>query len=170
MRIFLVAMALIAQAGEWLAMPMPDGFATGYRQTAQMGSIEERIPKGETVESWTRMITLITLNGDLEPELYAGEFDKRLVGGCPGAKAWPRTKSHMGARPAIDGRLDCPRNPTTGLPETLFYRIAGAPGHIHMVQVAFRSVPDAGGIAWARAQIDGTVLCVPGSNEPACKR
>lgn len=169
MWIFAAAMALVLQAGEWLAMPMPDGFVS-HAQTAQMGTIDERIPKGETLERWTRMITLISLNGDIDPQVYAREFDKGLVRNCPGAKAWPRTASSMGTHPAIDGRLDCPRNPETGLPETLFYRIVGLPGHIHMVQVAFRSVPDAAGVAWAEARIDGAMLCAPGSADPACKR
>ncbi|MCW3847876.1 hypothetical protein OF829_11550 [Sphingomonas sp. LB-2] len=164
------ATALIAQAGEWLAMPMPEGFVTAHQQTAQVGSIEERIPQGETVEQWTRMITLITLNTDSPPEAYAAEFDQRLQGGCPGARSAPHTVSRIGTRAAFDGQLDCPRNPATGKPETLFYRVTSAGGRLHMVQVAFRSVPDAQGVAWARERIGSAVLCTPRSTEPACKR
>ena len=170
MLIFALTMALLAQAGEWLAMPMPDGFVTGHKQRAQMGSIEERVPAGETVNNWTRMITLITLNGDLNPEIYAREFDKQMVRGCRGGKAAPRTASRMGEHPAIDGRFDCPLNPATGKPETMFYRLASIPGHVQMVQIAFRSVPDAAGVRWAGERLDTATLCAPDSADPVCKR
>lgn len=170
MWIFAAAMALMLAPAEWLAMPMPEGFVTVHQQSAQIGSIEERVPKGETVERWTRMITLITLNGDVDPGVYADGFDKGLARGCPGAKSWPRTASRIGAHAAIDGRLDCPRNPDTGKPETLFYRLTGMPGHLHMVQIAFRSLPDAQSVAWAQARIGSATLCAPGSDDPACVR
>jgi len=168
MLIFLAAMAALLSPGERLAMPMPAGFITAHQQTAGVGSIEERIATGETVEQWTRMITLITLFSEIAIEEYAPGFEAQIRQGCPGATAAPRIAASMGAHPAIDGRLDCPRNPATGLPETFLYRVVNDGTQLHMIQVAFRRVPSAADIAWAQERIDSAVLCSPPSARLAC--
>lgn len=170
MWIFAAAMGLMLQSAPWLAMPMPEGFVTAHQQTAQMGSIEERILKGETVERWTRMVTLLTINLDMPAESYAAQFDQRLMQGCPGARPVKRAAAKIGSETGVDGWLACPRNPATGLPETLRYRVVRADGRLYMAQVAFRSVPDADGVRWADAQINAAMLCVTGSTDALCQR
>ncbi len=61
MWIFAAAMALMLQAGEWVGLPPVEGFVVGYQQTAGPQSIEERVPRGETVQDWSRMITTLKL-------------------------------------------------------------------------------------------------------------
>jgi hypothetical protein len=163
------AMALIGQTGEWLAMPMPDGFTAAHEQDAPQGRIEERIARGETVERWTRMITIITVKRDMPADNYAAAFEEVVVMACPGARTAKRQATAIGARAAIDGRIDCPLNPKTGLPETFLYRLANAGGQVHMVQVAFRRVPSAADIAWAEQRIAGVVLCAQGSSNALCR-
>ena len=169
MWIFAAAMALIVQADEWLAMPMPDGFVTVHKQSAQRGSIEERVPKGETVDQWTRMITLITLNTGMSSNAYAAAFNERLKQGCPGARS-TELAYRVAGRPALVTRLDCPLNPNTGKPEILFYRVIGANGHLYMEQVAFRYMPGNGEVTWAKERIDSALLCTSRATDPVCKR
>lgn len=170
MWIFAAAMALMVQAGDWLAMPMPDGFVTAHKQQAQVGSIEERIPKGETLERWTRMITLITLNSPMDIETYAAAFDDRLKAGCPGVRSVAMGYTSLDGHRALASRLDCPRNPATGKPEILFYSIASVNGRLHMAQVAFRHVPDDGETEWARELFKGVAICGAASANPLCRR
>jgi hypothetical protein len=169
MRTFATAMVLAFVApNERLAMPLPEGFVVGHKQTAQSGSIEERIPRGETVEKWSRMITILKINTNLDAAAYATNFEGTVAGACPGTRT-AHTAASLAGHQAIDGRMDCPRNPSTGLPETFFFRALSSGGVIHMVQVAFRHVPDAKETGWAHAQIQGAILCTAGSRLAACK-
>lgn len=169
MLIFAAAMALLAPDA-WLAMPMPEGFVTAHQQTAQSGAIEERIARGETVDKWTRMITLMRINADVPVATYLSNFMGTVTRACPGAKAGPQMTVRLGSHSFTEGRLDCPRNPSTGKPETFFYRATNADGAIQMVQVAFRRVPSAIDETWARAQLAGAVLCTTASADPLCQR
>lgn len=166
MLIFAAAMALLAQGDEGLSLPMADGFVTVHHQVAQNGAIEERVPRGETVERWTRMVTLLTLNDSATPEAYLATFTTRIANACPGTKAGPQFKSSLAGRRMIEGRLDCPRNPETARPETFVYRVYQGNGRLYMLQVAFRSVPTDAQIAWARKQLADAVIC--GGAGPAC--
>lgn len=169
MRTFATAMVLaFGVADERLVMPMPDGFIVAHQQTAQTGTIEERVPQGETVRKWSRMITILKLNSAQSPSSYASSFQATVAGACPGTKArYAPTK--FAGRDAVDGRMDCPLNPDTGQPETFFYRALTSGTAIHMVQVAFRHVPDAKETGWARAQIQSATFCTAGSRAAACK-
>jgi hypothetical protein len=170
MWIFAAAMALIVQQGEWLAMPMPEGFFTAHKQQAQVGTIEERIAKGETVEDWTRMVTLIALESPLSIQRYAATFDDRLRSGCPGAVSTAMAYTDLAGHMALASRLDCPLNPQTGKPETLFYSVISVNGRLHMLQVAFRHVPSDDEVEWARKLFDGAVVCDSASANALCQR
>ncbi len=167
MLIFAAAMALLAPA-DHPGMPMADGFVVGYRQTAQMGAIEERVPRGETVQDWSRMVTLLTMNVDMTPEAYLDAFARQIATACPGATVGPRTASITGAYKSLDGRTDCALNPGTGKPETFFYRIFAAGGRLYMAQVAFRRVANASDAAWARSQLSGLRLCAVSATDAVC--
>jgi hypothetical protein len=166
---FATAMVLaLPAAEERLAVAMTKGFVIGHKQTAQSGSIEERVPRGETVQKWSRMITILKINTSASTASYAANFETVVTRACPG------TTVARGTGPAgqggVDGRMDCPRNPSTGRPETFFFRVFGGNGNaIHMIQVAFRHMPNAKEADWARAQIAGAVLCTARSSQPACK-
>jgi hypothetical protein len=69
----------------------------------------------------------------------------------------------------IAGRLDCPRNPGTGKPETFVYRLYQGNGRLHFLQIAFRHVPTPAEIAWANAQLAAATFCEAGSAVPTCR-
>lgn len=153
---------------ERLAVPIAEGFVVGHKQTAQSGSIEERIPRGETVQKWSRMITILKINTSASPASYAANFEGVVTRACPGTTAARETGPT--GHGAVDGRMDCPRNPSTGQPETFFFRVFGGNGNaIHMIQVAFRHMPNDKEADWARAQIAGAILCTARSSQRACK-
>jgi len=170
MRTFATAMVLaFGTADERLVVPMPDGFIVAHQQTAQTGTIEERVPQGETVRKWSRMITILKLNSAQSPSSYAISFQATVIGACPGTKA-SYVPTKFAGRDAVDGRMDCPLNPDTGQPETFFYHALTSGSAIHMVQVAFRHVPSAKEEEWARAQLKAATFCAAGSREAVCVR
>jgi len=172
MFIFALATPLLTQPAsprpDHFAMAMPAGFVVGNKQSAQNGAIEERVPKGETVDAWSRMITIITLNAPINARSYAANFVATVANACPGTHAGSPVAVTVGGHEALDDRMDCPRNPQTGKPETFFFRVLSAGGRLQMVQVAFRHVPSPAEEEWAKAQIAGAVLCGADSTDALC--
>lgn len=167
MRIIVAIAALFGvQAAERLVWPTAQGFVVGYTQQTPNGQvIEEQVPAGETVQAWTRMITRITLPAPIDPGTFAQRMGDMWRRSCPGATVGTPATGPKG----VDIRVDCPRNPDTGKPETMVQRTIAGDGRLYVLQVAFRSAPSAAEIGWARAQLDRASLCRAGSTERACR-
>jgi len=161
----LIAMMTV-QAEDRLVWPMPEGFKVGHQQTSANGSeIEERVPSGETVEDWTRMATRLVFPGTVAGSAFNTAMAQRWQTACPGAVATPSETGPRGA----DIRIDCPRNPGTGKPETMFQRVLPVPGKAYILQVAFRSMPTPEQARWAKAELDRATLCSASSTESPCR-
>lgn len=170
MWIFAAGMALIVQQDEWPGLPPLDGFVVGYQQTVGVQSIEERVPVGETVHDWSRMITTLRFGGRGDAKELIEALTPIWTSGCPGAVMTPVRRGEKAGLVSFQSRLDCPRNPRTRKPETFLLRAFGSRGTTHMVQVAFRHVPSEAEAAWAQSVLDGVVLCSAASAHPQCRR
>jgi hypothetical protein len=164
LRALACAALLFAPASDRMVWPVADGFVVVHSQHTQRGDIEERVPSGETVDNWTRMITLVTLPDPIDPMRYAQAMAKMWGDACPDAQAGAPVRSERG----VDIRIDCPINPRTGKPETMFQRTVAGDGKLYVLQIAFRSPPDAAQASWAMAQLDAATLCDDESDAPAC--
>jgi hypothetical protein len=159
-----LALSIAAQgaAPEWIVQDPLPGFFVDFREEGSDGMIVEQVPDGESVERWTRMVTVQRFGGAaqrLSPQALLGNMVDGLATSCRGARTSPIEAVMVTGRPAARFRADCPNNPVTGLPETFVaLAIAGA-ADLHVVQVAFRRVPSAADSAWAARQIDSVVLC-----------
>jgi hypothetical protein len=167
----LIATMIQGTAGEWVAQASVPGFATAFHDEGAGGMITEQVPNGETVERWTRMITVQRFTGAaqrLSPEDLLANMASGLVTSCPGARTSEVFRLTVSGRPAARFRADCPRNPSTRLPETFTaLAIAGA-GDLHVAQVAFRRVPSAADDAWAERQIASVALCTATNKAAVC--
>lgn len=99
---------------------------------------------------------------------WLGNFLGSLDAGCPGYRTMPPIRSIEGGRPALALRLDCPRNPATGLPETFFLRAIAGHSDLHVAQVAFRRSPSEADIAYAEAHLASVRYCQRSDASPAC--
>lgn len=169
MLIFAAAMGLLAPDDAWLVWPRAEGFVTGNQQSAANGSIEEQVPAGETVNDWSRMITTIGIPGDQPPEIFTDNLAAGWKQACPGGTATSQI-ALADFRVSIESRMDCPLNPQTGKPETMFMRSFQGDHMLYVLQVAFRHVPSAAESEWAQAQLNAAVLCTAKSPKPVCKR
>jgi hypothetical protein len=157
-------------SSEWLAQAPLPGLVVGYRAAQNGRSIVEWIPQGETVEVWTRMVTVQRFP-DIGPRLrfWADTFGTGLSQSCPGAvvgrPAYSRTDGHQ----QVEFRVDCPRNPETGQPETFLLRAIAGASDLHSAQVAFRHVPSAQETDWARRQLASVTLCSRENASPICR-
>src|SRR5262249_50333153 len=78
--------------GEHLASPALAGFVLGYQAANAAQSIREDVPRGETVERWSRMVTTQRFTGlaaRSTPDAYARTIAGQLPRACPGATVSP---------------------------------------------------------------------------------
>ncbi len=129
-------------------LPPAPGFVPGYSAKQGRQSIIEFVPKGETVKKFTRMITLQTLpapRGMTDAQFLAG-FTKTYLSRCPRAKAIvvPMAGKQAGVR------IDCPRHPATGQPETVFARTIAIAPEMAIVQYTSKAFVLPKEAGWAR--------------------
>jgi hypothetical protein len=159
-------------APEWVAQaPLPD-LVVAFEQRDRGSTIVERVPPDETVQQWSVMATnqrfagLIGRGATLDD--WLGNFLGGLENGCPGYRATAPRRFTEAGRPALELRLDCPRNPATGLPETFFLRAIAGRADLHVAQVAFRRSPSAADVAYAEAHLASVRYCQRNGASPAC--
>jgi len=148
---------LFALAMESLARPPVPGFVAGYEVAKNGNYIQEQVPAGENVEKWTRMVTTQRFAGVAESTSANGFLQLMIDGlasGCPGASIVYRRANGRSAQM----RVDCPKNPKTGLPETFFAKAMAGSADMHVAQVAFRSIPKATDVAWAEKYLESVSL------------
>ena len=148
---------LAVLAMEALVRPPVPGFVVGYEVARDGNLIIEQVPAGENVEKWTRMVTtqrFAGAAGRLSANGLLQNMIDGLSGGCPGATIVYRRASGKNAQM----RVDCPKNPKTGLPETFFAKAMAGASDMHVAQVAFRSVPKANDVAWAEKYLGSVSL------------
>lgn len=170
----LLAPAATAQpaAQERLVAPALPGFVVGYTAANAQQSIREEIPRGETVEAWSRMITTQRFVGTARaatPEAYARNTMSGIPRACPGARVSPVTSLRISGRAAAQFQVDCPRS-AGGRPETfILLAVAGPSGDMHVKQVAWRGGTTPQGLAWGRNFLGGVALCTAKDRTPACR-
>jgi hypothetical protein len=153
--------ALAAQTGSQLErgeLPASQGPQT----------IEEYIPEGESVERWTRMVTVQHFGPRVTQGQNPIDFMERMRGllanSCPGAefdylRLFSLRLFSVEGVPAASMRSDCPLNSVTRQPETTFFLALGRDTNLDIVQVAFRHLPEAGEVAWAENYLETVHLC-----------
>src|SRR5262245_39773026 len=95
MKRFLIAFALVLSpfaasaqlVDENLLVMPPQGYVQGFQNRSGNTAIMEFVPKGETVENWTEMVTVEIIFGQraLAPKKFRSNMDQLWSRGCPGA-------------------------------------------------------------------------------------
>ncbi len=148
---------VVAIAVEALLRPALPSFVVGYSVARDGNSIVEEVPKGETVDKWTRMVTTQRFAGvarRTDSNGFLQSMLDRLQQACPGAKVIYRRPGGKSSQM----RVDCPLNPSTGLPETFIAKAIPGAADMHVAQVAFRRVPTAEDVSWADRYLAGVQL------------
>lgn len=165
--------AAAAPPAEWVGQgPLP-GFVIAYHRAGQGSLIVERVPRGETIGRWTRLVTNQRFAGEIAAggtvDRWHAGFVENLSVACPGFRASVPARLRIEGRPALEFRGDCPRNPDTGRPETFFLRVIGGRADLHLAQIAFRSVPTPAEVTWARGHLATVTLCTRAVASPICR-
>lgn len=180
MRHILAACAVLALASaapataaeaERLVSPPLSNFVLGYSAANDTQSIREEVPRGETVERWSRMVTTQRFAGlaaRSTPAAYTRTIAEQTPRACPGAKVSPVANLTVSGHAAARLQVDCPRS-EGGLPESFLLLAVAGQSDMHVRQVAFRGAKTAADLTWAERYLAATVLCGPGDRQADCR-
>lgn len=161
-----------AAPAEWSGRPAAPGFVVGFEKANAEQSIVERVPAGESVEQWTRMLTSQRFVGrarDPGPRQLLVNMQGLMKNACPGGSTGEIVVMTVSGRPAARMRSDCPLNPQTGLPESYFIVAFAGTTDLFAEQVAFRRAPTAADLSFASKELQQVRWCTGASEEAACK-
>ena len=121
--------------------PITKGFTVGKQGENGPMIISEFVPQGETVASWTRMITVQVFRnikkGD--PDRFAEGLKSMWSSACPGADVMKIKDVVERGYPVAIWQFLCPNNPQTGKPENMYTKIIGGTDALYSIQYAYRS-------------------------------
>jgi len=164
--------------------PLPDGFQPAFENADAAGYINESLPKGETLENWTQLITLTAAKGlaVADPPTTALGFAEFLAGkykaACPDAYVAEQfeTPAIKGARESFMGYLSC--GAVNGGPqsESMVFMVMVGAQDIYTLQWAEHDAASETGVAYVAEKwgprldimITATRLCeiLPGEAAP----
>jgi hypothetical protein len=155
---------------ETMAAPDLPGFVVVNQRENRNQSIREEVPKGQTAQRWSKMVTtqwFRRLTERVTPEEFAGTMIASLPKSCPGASASPVQSLRVSGFKAARFKVVCP-NTATGLPESFFLLAVAGDKDMYVKQVAFRGEASSADFLWARKFLAGVVMCKPDSSHMAC--
>jgi hypothetical protein len=146
---------------ENLLTGLPSGFRVASRGRVESMSGSEYVPQGETVENWTRMITVQIFHNvhNVSPDTFADGMRTRWTGACMGASVEKLKGGLDHGYPYGLWRFLCPLNPQTGKPENTFMKFVQGKDAFYGVQYAFRSELTPDKTSTATAYLDQAMVC-----------
>ena len=135
-----VAAAAGPLAGENLLAPTAAGFVLSESATQRSVSMMEYVPRGETVDSWSRMITVLIYKGyrRVDGDVWLAETGKRWIASCEKGGAQKVKSGVENGFPFTLWAMSCPLNPRTGKPENTYFKAISGDESFYMAQYAVR--------------------------------
>jgi len=130
---------------ENLLAGVPEGFEVGYQASQNGMVIAEFVPKGETVEAWSRMITVQVFRGlpNADGDQLASNMQQGWETACAGSDVGRADAGTVNGYEWVAWHFSCPLNPETSLPETMWLRAISGADALYVVQYAYRALPSA---------------------------
>lgn len=127
---------------ENLLQTLPDGYRIGFQDRKAGAQITEMVPKTETVEDWTEMLTTQVFFGlKVAPRQFKASMDEALQAGCPGAESVEGVQDQENGYPILVWLQVCPLNTSTGKPEYTWLKAIQGNDSFYVVQKAFKYAP-----------------------------
>ena len=104
---------------ENLRFSPPKEFKIGYQSNRDNRLMTEFVPKAETVDDWTQMLTVQIYRGaTVDAATFLGGVGKRYTDACPGTTGKGIFTGQINGYVVSMLLLKCPMNPATRKPET----------------------------------------------------
>ena len=148
----------------------PKGFKVGY-QTEQNGMMMiELVPQKQTVDNWTQMVTLQTMQGanpgiaDFRNAVFAG-----WQNACPKSSTLTVREGEENGYPFALWQLICESNPQTGKPEYTWMKAVQGENAFYVKQYAFRYAPNKAEVGNAMGHLRDLAVCDNSAKHPCGK-
>lgn len=125
--------------GENLLILVPPDYELGFEQATELGLINEYVPRGETVEGWSEMITVQLLSSHNDNARFYAAFEALALQACSGGSTHVvATTKENGYRVKVF-QLYCPTNLQTEMGEVTFVKTIEGRDKFYVVQKAWRT-------------------------------
>lgn len=157
-------------AAEALQPAIPPGYRIGFEATQGRMVMQELVKPPETVEGWTKLITLQTFRGgvSIAPEDMLGRIAIGFANACPGMQQDPIRRETINGYPNAFLAIRCPRNPQTSKPENVIFRAIWGNANAYVAQVAVRYQASASETEADRRYLRGVTVCDPATKAHPC--
>jgi hypothetical protein len=143
---FLLALILLCPSAshavekETLLAPMPEGFAIGFQGKKNNLTMVEMVPSGETVEAWSRMVTVQIFHAlkKQNADTFAENMGKMWSNACPGSAVEKVKDGADNGFPYSLWQYLCPLNKSTQKPENVWIKVISGDDALYTVQYAYR--------------------------------
>ena len=156
---------------EQLLRPQTKAYVLGHQaRQPSTGSIEEYVPKGQSVQDWTEMLTVQDMPGSahVAPRTFLDVMAQGWMGACPDGSVTLLREAVENGYPVAVMQMTCPNNPGTGKPEYTWMKGIQGGQRFHLVQKAFRFTPEREQlIPWVK-YLSAVVVCDPKDSAHAC--
>jgi hypothetical protein len=158
---------------ENLLVPIPPGFQLGDQGQSGPGSdIAEYVPRGETVDQWSRMVTVQIFHNlkAFDPDRFAETIRDRGPASCPGEQGVLVKHGREHGYVYALWLFTCPLNPQTGKPETFYDKLISGADALYSVQYSFRSTLPRDAIPSTMSFLDSVSVCDARLPDRSCPR
>lgn len=125
--------------GENLLVEIPAGYELAYNQKTGQGEINEFVPKGETVEKWSEMITVQLLPAQNDNTTFYATFESLAKQACRSGYTHVVATTKENGYPVKVFQLLCPTNLKTDRGEVTFIKTIEGKDKFYVVQKAWRT-------------------------------
>lgn len=126
---------------ENLLTGLPGGFELGFQASEGSMLMTEFVPTGETVDDWSRMITMQVFRGagNAPIKAFSDSMQQGWNSACQDASNHLVAEGEVNAYPYADWHFACPLSPHTGKPESMWLRAVSGKDAFYVVQFAYRA-------------------------------
>lgn len=157
---------------ENLLQNLPSGYKIDFQNRQGKMIMTEMVPKGETVNNWTEMVTTQVFLGEkrLTPQQFQASMAKSWQSACQNSEAASITSGQENGYPFALWLLSCPSNSTTGKPEITWIKAIKGNDSFYVIQKAFRFNPTEQQITKWMQYLRSAIVCDSRIPEQACPK
>lgn len=166
------ALCLADLQGENLLQPQLHDYQIGFETTRGNMLMTEMIPKKQTVENWTEMVTTQIFLGDarLTPETFQAGINKLWKAACKNSTMTALSQGVDNGYSFTLWQQSCPFNTETKKPENTWFKAIRGNNHFYVIQKAFRFEPSEAQINELLKHLRATRVCDTRLDDRPCPR
>lgn len=157
-------------SGENILVPEPKGFEVGHQAGNSVESLVEYVPKGETVEDWSQMVTVQVFRDidNADPERFGQTVASLWSKSCQGARTGQVSSAMENGYATSVWIYHCPLLASTGKPENMMAKFIAGADALYGVQYARRSALNEAEMRQTTIYLTRVVVCDTRGNEHPC--